>query len=233
MTKKQQKQKNKFSLGLLGFASLVLFSCAENVVEENSLPIHGNRDVEYRMVNGKEIADTIYHVVPAFNYLNQDSIWVSSNSIKEKVWVVDFFFTHCPSICPPMTTNMKRLNTMTSDLKKNIRFLSFSIDPKKDTPNRLQEYIKLNGIKAKNWSFLTGVPAEQTHEMAGEFFSYAKQDESVPGGFGHTSYFVIVDHNGYVRGIYDGLKTEAIDSMANDLRKLLKYEYNITGSKKN
>jgi len=231
MTKKPLGRKSNFVFGTLVSLGLIFVSCSDDQAKESSLPIHGNRDVEYRIVDGKEIVDTIYHVVPAFNYLDQDSNWIASRDIKEKVWVVDFFFTHCPSICPPMTTNMKRLNAMTKDLSKDIRFLSFSIDPKKDTPTRLREYKKMNGVEAKNWSFLTGVPAENTHEMAGEFFSFAKQDEAVPGGFGHTSYFVIVDHNGHVRGIYDGLKTEAIDSLEKDLRKLMNYEYNIKGSK--
>lgn len=227
----QKLLKNSFILLTAAF----ILGCTEK--EENGqeriLPILGNRDVEYKMVDGVEVADTIYPTVPLFSYINQDSVRVRTSDFKGKVFVADFFFSNCPSICPPMTTNMKRLNIMTNDLAEKVQFLSFSIDPKRDTPTRLKEYIKLNGIEAKNWSFLTGVPAEETHEMAGSYFSYAKQDDEVPGGFGHTSYFVLVDTKGYVRGIYDGLKTEAIDSLANDLRKLLEYEYNFRGSKKN
>jgi len=211
------------------------FGCNQNDESANNrvLPILGNRDVEYKLLDGVEVADTIYPTVPLFSYINQDSLRVRTSDFKGKVFVADFFFSNCPSICPPMTTNMKRLNIMTQDLAEKVQFLSFSIDPKRDTPSRLKDYIKLNGIEAKNWSFLTGVPAEETHEMAGSYFSFAKQDDEVPGGFGHTSYFVLVDTKGYVRGIYDGLKTEAIDSLAIDLRKLLEYEYNFRGSKKN
>lgn len=225
-----RKNKHVFAIIVLSF---VFSSCTSEEEKKRVLPIWGNRDVEYRMVDGKEVADTIYHKVPAFSYINQDSSRITSKMLKKKIWVADFFFTHCPSICPPMTTNMKRLSIMTKDLADHVQFLSFSIDPKKDTPSRMREYIQLNGIEAKNWHFLTGVSAAKTHEMAGEYFSFAKQDDEVPGGFGHTSYFVIVDTNGYVRGIYDGLKSEAIDSLENDLRKLLEHEYNIVGAKKN
>lgn len=119
---------------------------------------------------------------------------------------------------------------MTEDLKDHIQFLSFSIDPYRDTPTRLREYIKEHGIKADNWHFFTG-GEEATHELAKEFFNGAEKDPSIPGGFGHTPYFSLVDTKGHIRGIYDGTNSDAIDSLAKDIRILLKTEYNVTGSK--
>lgn len=207
--------------------ALILFSCGENEeATSRVLPILGERDVEYVTKNGEQVADTIYHKVPEFAYLNQDSLWVDSKDLKEKVWVADFFFTHCPSICPPMTANMKRLNTKTQDLKEDLQFLSFSIDPERDTPTRLREYIKLYGIEDDNWLFFTG-DEEETHLLAKDFFNGAERDEDIDGGFGHTSYFAIVDTDGHVRGIYDGTDTKQVDLLEQDLRKLLKHEYNI------
>lgn len=207
--------------------ALILFSCGENEeATSRVLPILGERDVEYVTKNGEQVADTIYHKVPEFAYLNQDSLWVDSKDLKEKVWVADFFFTHCPSICPPMTANMKRLNTKTQDLKEHLQFLSFSIDPERDTPTRLREYIKLYGIEDDNWLFFTG-DEEETHLLAKDFFNGAERDEDIDGGFGHTSYFAIVDTDGHVRGIYDGTDTKQVDLLEQDLRKLLKHEYNI------
>ncbi len=219
---------NKIVIGLL---SVVVWGCTNTPAEEERrLPIVGEVDVHYRTVNGKEIADTVYHKVPDFKYINQDSVWISSADLKDKIWVTDFFFTHCPTICPPMTTNMKRLNIMTEDLKKHIQFLSFSIDPYRDSPTRLRAYIGEHGIKATNWYFFTG-EEEATHNLAKEFFNGAEKDETIPGGFGHTPYFALVDTKGHVRGIYDGTNSDAIDSLANDIRILLKTEYNVTGSK--
>lgn len=218
-------QNSKAILSIL-LVGLVLFSCNEKEdTPDRVLPILGERDVEYVTKDGQQIADTIYHTVPEFAYINQDSIWIDSKDLKEKVWVADFFFTHCPSICPPMTANMKRLNTKTKDLKDHVQFLSFSIDPDRDTPTRLREYIKTYGIEAENWLFFTG-NEEETHLLAKDFFNGAERDEDIDGGFGHTSYFAIVDTDGYVRGIYDGTDTEQVDLLEKDLRKLLKHEYN-------
>lgn len=194
------------------------------------LPILGNRDVEYRMVDGKEVADTIYHMVPQFKYLNQDSVMVSSRKFEGKIRVVDFFFTHCPSICPPMTAQMRRLNLATKDISKYVEFLSFSIDPERDTPTRLREYRQQNSISAKNWNMLTGSEAA-THILAKDFFSGAERNDAIDGGFGHTPYFILVDREGYVRGIYNGTLVEDVNRMEGDIRKLLKEEYKVDGIK--
>lgn len=211
------------------FPILLIASCGEKK-KELVLPIVGDRDVEYRMVDGKEVVDTIYHHVPTFEYLNQDSVIKKSTDFKDKIWVTDFFFAHCPSICPSMTANMKRLSVLTKDLDKHIQFLSFSIDPKRDTPTNLRAYIKLNGIQATNWQFFTG-DEEETHLLAKEFFNGAEKNDDIPGGFGHTSYFALVDKSGLVRGIYEGTDTKEIERLEKDIRKLLEHEYNIIGSK--
>lgn len=217
---------------LLFFLVLIIYSCnSSSNNEENTLPIIGERDVNYRMVNGKEVADTIYHKLPDFEYINQDSVLIHSSDLQSKVWVADFFFTSCPSICPSMTSNMKRLSKNTTDLKEYVQFLSFTIDPYTDKPKRLREYIAEHGIDDSNWSFFVG-DEEATHELAREFFNAAVKDDSIPGGFGHTPYFSIVDTKGHVRGIYDGTNANAVDSLERDLRKLLKQEYNVTKGKK-
>src|SRR5690606_3538414 len=111
---------------LVVVVSGILVACGSQE-KERVLPILGERDVVYSTVDGEEQADTLYHHVPEFEYLNQDSMSVKSSDLKGKVWIADFFFTHCPSICPPMTTQMKRLSIMTKDLSEHIQFLSFSI----------------------------------------------------------------------------------------------------------
>lgn len=228
-----QKQRNSsFGIVIIALTCIIVNACGDDVKQERVLPIVGERDVEYKIVDGEEVVDTIYHHVPEFRYLNQDSVMIDSKELKGKVWIADFFFSNCPSICPPMTTNMKRLSLMTKDLSKHIQFLSFSIDPKRDHPTRLREYIHLNGIEATNWYFFTG-DQEATHLLAKEFFNGAEQNNDIPGGFGHTPYFALVDHEGLVRGVYDGTDSEAVDRLEKDVRKLLKYEYNVEGSVQN
>ncbi len=213
------------NISLVLLLGLFFVACSEK--QEERLPIAGEIEYLESVVNGKTVVDTIYHTIPPFSYLDQDSIYVSNETYKEKVWVTDFMFTNCPSICPPMTTNMKRLNIMTKDLANDVHFLSFSIDPYRDQPSRLREYIKEHGIDASNWSFLTNNDEKATHELAGFFFNFAEKADEIPGGYGHTSYFSIIDHRGRVRGVYDGLDNKAIDSLENDLRRLLRTEYGV------
>lgn len=214
------------------FVAFVLASaCTEQQqAPQRVLPILGERDVVYTKVDGEEQADTLFHTVPDFSYLNQDSIWVHAQEMKEKVWVADFFFSHCPTICPPMTSQMKRLRDETDDLSEKVVYLSFSIDPERDTPSRLREYIRDYGINDKNWHFLTG-EEEATHLLAKEFFNGAERNDGADGGFGHTDYFALVDTAGHVRGIYQGTDPDQVDRLQVDLRKLLKHEYNFIGTK--
>jgi len=215
--------KLKFIAAIVVLISLI--SC-ENQDKERVLPIIGDRDVEYKTVDGKEVVDTIYPKIPDFKFLNQDSVMITSKSLKGKVWVADFFFTSCGTICPPMTSQMKRLSVLTKDLEKNLQFLSFTIDPGYDTPSEFKSYIKSHGITAKNWSFFTGDEAE-TFELAHDFFHVgAERSESAVDGFEHNDTFVLVDKEGYVRGLYIGTSTTDVNRLEKDIRKLLKYEYN-------
>ena len=225
--KQQLENKSIRMLRLIPILLLILITVScESESTERVLPILGERDVDYKMIDGKEFADTIYHLVPDFEYLNQDSILVTSNELKEKLWIVDFFFTSCPTICPPMTSNMKYLTEQTSDLTENVQFLSFSIDPKRDTPSNLRKYIENRELTAPNWSFFTG-DEDATHLLAKSFFNGAERNDDADGGFGHTDYFALVDTEGHVRGIYKGTDIEQMDVLNSDLRKLLKHEYGI------
>ena len=207
---------------------LFLSSCKEDYT---ALPKIGNFDLEYRTENGKEIVDTIYPKMVDFTYLNQDSTLVSSEDMKGKIWVSDFFFTSCPTICPTMTTQMKRLNIELSDLSKEIQFMSFSINPKMDDPTRLKAYIKKHKITAANWQFFTG-DEEKTHKLGIENFQiFAGKDAASAGGYAHSPAFTLVDRNGYIRGVYVGVEPDEVDRMAKDIRLLLKHEYGVTGSK--
>ena len=204
---------------------IVIASCTEQK-KVRVLPIVGNYDVEYDTIDGKEVTDTIYPKIPNFTYLNQDSMQVTSSAMKGKVWIADFFFTSCPSICPKMTSQMKRLAILTKDLDKHIQFISFSINPTYDRPSKLRAYRKHYGVTAKNWQFLTG-DEEATHALGVDYFQvFANKDIESAGGYAHSPAFVLVDKEGYVRGVYIGTDTKQVDLLQKDVRKLLAYEYN-------
>lgn len=226
----------KFTVFYLLVLSLVvaLFSCKEKEEKKKSvLPYLGNYDIEYNLIDGLEVADTIYPTIPFFHYLNEDSIRVKSTDLKGKIWVADFFFTTCSTICPKMTAQMKRLNVMTKDLSDEVQFISFSINPRYDQPSILKRYKNYHGIEAKNWVFLTGDEAE-THRLGIEnFLIAAGQDAEALDGYAHSEAFTLVDKEGYVRGVYNISDTTQVDQLNKDIRKLLKYEYNVDGSKEN
>lgn len=209
---------------------ITITSCGEEE-KVRVLPLMGQYDVEFKTVDGVEVADTVYPTIPAFSYINQDSTVVTSESMKGKIWVADFFFSTCPTICPIMTKQMQRLQAMTTDLEDDLQFISFSINPRYDQPTILRKYIEHNGIKAKNWQFLTG-DEEKTHELGvNSFLVHVASDEEAPGGYAHSPAFTLVDKEGIVRGVYIGTDTKDVDRLEKDLRKLLKYEYGVDGSK--
>lgn len=134
-------------------------------------------------------------------------------------------FTHCPSICPTMTSNMKMLAESTADLNDQVQFISFTIDPDRDTPSEFRKYIKERDIVAKNWTFLTG-DEQETYGLAFDYFYVGVQRSDDPEeDFLHDDKFVLVDKEGYVRGFYEGTKKEQMNLLEKDLRKLLKHEY--------
>lgn len=140
--------------------------------------------------------------VPDFEYVNQDGDTVTNEDYLGKVYVIEFFFTTCPSICPIMNQNLIEVE---EELKGNDNFgiASFTIDPEYDTPEVLKEYAANHGISNPNWNFLSG-DREQTYKLANEGFGiFANKDEAAPGGFAHSGMFALVDKQGYVRSRED------------------------------
>lgn len=212
---------------LLAFSILLLFACQQETSKQHVLPFIGNYDLEYKEVNGKEVVDTLYPKMIDFTFTNQDSVKVTAKSMKGKIWIADFFFVNCPTICPTMTKELKRVNEATKDISQHLQFMSFSINPKRDTPSQLRKYRTKYKIKAKNWVFLTGDEAFTNELGINNFQIFSGQDENSAGGYAHSGAFTLVDKEGYVRGVYLGTDPKDVNRLIKDIRKLLKYEYNI------
>ncbi|MEY3198293.1 MAG: hypothetical protein RJA13_251 [Bacteroidota bacterium] len=207
------------------FLVFILVSCSAINEKKHVLPFIGNYDIEYKLIDGKEVSDTVYPTIPYFYFLNDDSVIVKSTEMEGKVWVVDFFFTTCPTICPTMTKNMQKLNAATKDLDDELQFISISINPQHDTPSILKRYREHYKATASNWQFLTGKEAE-THQLGIENFQiFAGRDEESEGGYAHSGAFTLVDKEGYVRGVYLGTDEKQVIQLEKDIRKLLKEEY--------
>jgi len=185
--------------------------------EKKSLPYLGPK--ETHNIDGK--VDTIYHQIPAFRFLNQDSTWVTEKDLEGKIYVADFFFTSCPTICPKMKTQLLRIyeRYLNNDA---VRIVSHSIDPTFDTPSVLRSYAERLQVKAPKWNLLTGDKAAIYQLGEKSYMVTAQEDKNEAGGFVHSGAFILVDKNRHVRGIYDGTKEEEVNHLIEDLEILLK-----------
>jgi protein SCO1 len=218
--------KNKPSLRLLSglfFAAGFLAACAPEKTDR-SLPILGEREVVAKQVNGQQVADTVYARIPDFAFLNQDSQQVTQQTFAGKVYVTDFFFTTCPSICPKMKSQMLRVYEQFKD-DPRVLLLSHTIDPGHDTVAVLRDYAQRLQVSTQKWHFVTG-EKDAIYGMAQKYLVSAMADGSSPGGFTHSGHFVLVDQNRHIRGIYEGTETESVDQLLRDIPVLLKENEN-------
>ncbi len=204
----------KGSVSLAAF--LFLAACSST---ENRLPIMGERDVITKEVDGKTVTDTAYYQIPGFRFTNQDSLPVTDKTFDGKIYVADFFFITCPTICPKMKTQMKRVY---DQFKSNpdVMLLSYTIDPKHDTPAVLKEFATSLGITGSQWQFATG-PKEEIFKTGKSYMVVAQEDAGAPGGLLHSGHFVLVDKEKHVRGMYDGTTEEGADKLMADIDRLL------------
>ena len=173
--------------------------------------------------------------VTDFLFLNQDSLFISNQDFNGKVFVAEFFFTRCPSICIEMNKNMKILDELYGD-RDDFGIASFTIDPENDTPTTLKKYSELIEVKSKSWHFLTG-DKEDIYELSNKGFNiFSSINEAVEGGFEHQGFFALIDKDGYIRSrandygtpivYYSGITNEnenvqGIEMIKEDIDKLL------------
>jgi protein SCO1/2 len=136
--------------------------------------------------------------VPKFSFTNQNGELISNNDYEGKVYIVEFFFTTCPTICPIMNYNLVEIQNSFSEFD-NLGFASFTINPEYDTVEVLSDYANQFGITNKNWNLLTG-DKEEIYKLANDGFNlYTAQEESAAGGFEHSGNFALIDQEGYIR----------------------------------
>jgi protein SCO1/2 len=184
--------------------------------------------VKDTVIDGKQVSDTIWHQVANITLQNQLGDSVSLHDLRGKIIVADFFFTRCPSICPYLTRNMKGLQDAlkTKDVRKRIdtsfvQFLSFSVDPTRDTVAALKSYADRYGVDPDVWWMLTG-PKKTIYDFALNEVKLGLQDgEGVDSNFIHTEKFVVLDRKGIVRGYYNGLDTASLSRLAEDITILM------------
>lgn len=183
--------------GILFIPKIISRISDDTVVENDRMNKKDNKgDLAFIEINGNKKR------VPDFTFINQDSLVVSNRDYLGKVYIVEFFFTSCPTICPIMTKNLVKIQNDFKDVE-NFGVASFSIDPKNDTPTKLKTYTEKYGITNLDWHLMTG-DRDQIYELANKGFNiFAQQNPSVPGGFEHSGMFALVDKRGFIRSRVD------------------------------
>lgn len=200
-------------LGFTFIGTLFISACGADQ-QPTKLPIYGERDV----ING----DTIYRSIPDFVFTDQDSQAVTNATFEGKIYIADFFFIHCPTICPKVKASAKRVYDHFAQ-DPRVMLLSHTIDVKHDTVAALKAYAQKIGIDHKKWRFVTG-DHDGIYGIADDYFSVAKADSEAPGGFDHSGLLILVDKNRHVRASVDGTLPEDIPDFIKKVEQLLKEE---------
>lgn len=180
------------------------------------------------VINGKLVTDTVWYTLANDTFTNQLGQQVVMDHLRGNIIIADFFFTRCPSICPTLTSNMKMLqeSLKMKDLTKRIdtsfvQFLSFSVDPERDSVPVIKKYADRFGVNHDKWWMLTGSKKKVYNYLLNEIKLPAQDGGTVDSLFIHTEKFVLIDRKGVIRGYYNGLDSAALSRLAEDLTLLM------------
>lgn len=213
----KRRYKTLISAALL---ALLATSCEEN--SSKDLSVLGPYEIHDAIVDGQMQLDTIYTQIKQFEFYDQDSNVIDHNTIEGKVYVTDFFFTSCPTICPKMKQQMLRIYDEFED-EDDLILLSHSIDSVRDSVARLNTFAKKLGVESSKWHMVTG-NRDSIYGMAKHYMIAAQKDDLAPGGYAHSGAFLLVDKNKQIRGIYDGVDPESVDELMDDVKRILTKE---------
>lgn len=193
--------------------------------ENKELPIINPIDVQEEMVDPEMLRIGQGHTIGDFSFQNQDNKTITQKDIEGKVFVAEYFFTTCKSICPIMNKQMQRVQQAIKG-NSNVKILSFTVDPETDTVAQMKRYATSHNAVKGQWHFLTG-KQEDLYNLARKSFFVLKPAEvqnqgDVGSDFIHTNNFVLVDGQGRIRGYYDGTNEKEITSLIADIKLLEK-----------
>lgn len=187
-----------------------------------SLPYYNEATFTPAWYSSRDDIPEDFHRIPDFSLVNQRGETISKNDVLGKISVVDFFFTSCPGICPKMTGNMAIVQQEFLE-SEDVILMSHSVTPEYDSVPVLREYADLKGVQDERWHLLTG-DREVIYDLGRNQY-FIEEDLGVQkgtDGFIHTENFILVDQQGYIRGIYNGLNKTSVNQLIDDIRELQK-----------
>ncbi len=194
------------------FFALIISLTTCGKPENKKLPMLGRHE----FLDSDSGIDTVFHTVKDFSFIDQDSSLITNSDFDGKIYVSDFFFTSCPSICPLMKVQMLRVYEKYND-NSEVSILSHTIDPDYDNVKVLRDYAERLEVKSNKWHFVTGVK-DSIYNIAQTSYYIGVRDD---GSFEHSGKFVLVDKQRRIRGVYDGTDEEAVDKLLKDMDILL------------
>lgn len=203
---------------LISFLVLILLiSCKKPI--DKVLPIYNPSNFNPELVDPSLKNKTAYHTVSDFKLINQNGDTITQDAYKNKIYVTDFFFTRCGTICPVMTDNMQRLQQEFINTK-DVMFLSISVTPEIDSIAILKDYAARKGVIDSKWNITTGNKKHIYNLARKSYFAVVEQGDGGLQDFIHTPNFILVDTKKQIRGIYNGTSLEDIDQIIEDIRIL-------------
>ncbi len=198
-------------LGSTAIFLLLLSACGPG--NSGPLPYLGFHDTD------AETGDTIYHQIRDFAFVDQDSQVITNEFFDDKIYIADFFFTSCPTICPKVKAQMLRIYEKYED-NDQVALLSHTIDVKRDTVGRLKKYAEGLGADSPKWRFVTG-DRDSIYDITYDYISTALEAPDVPGGFDHSGWILLIDKGRHLRAYADGTKPEKVDHFLTQIDQLL------------
>lgn len=209
----------RFGLFLLILSAVIITLFYQALDPADTLPIYQPVDFNPELVDSSLVHVKKYHTIGNFSLTNQNGETITEEDYAGKIYIADFFFTTCPTICPLMTKNMADLQAELME-DPDVLLLSHSVTPLIDSVPRLKAYAREKGVLDSKWNLLTG-DKKQIYELARKSYMVAKDDgDGGPFDMIHTENFVLVDKERRIRGVYDGTDSEDMDRLLSDVRLL-------------
>lgn len=214
----------KFFGAVLGLLSIIIIYFIYNALKpKERLPVYQPNMVNPELVDSTLHDTKKYHTIANFQLINQNGDIITEKDYENSIYIADFFFTTCPSICPIMTKNMAEIQESILE-DDDIRLLSHSVTPQIDSVAQLKKYAIEKGVLDAKWNLVTG-DKKQIYELARKSYLAVKNDgDGGPFDMIHTENFILVDKERRIRGFYDGTNQEEIEKLLDDLA-ILKASY--------
>lgn len=210
----------KFFFAFLGFLLVLIFIAIYKLtIPQKSLPIFNPRDVNPELVDSTVQHLGYNHTIEDFSFTNQNGKTITQEDYKDKIYVADFFFTTCPTICPKMTNNMVWLQNQIKD-NDNIKLVSFSVTPDIDSVPVLKKYAEEKGVMDSKWNLLTGNKKDIYFLARKSYLVVKTGSPEEMYDMVHTENFVLVDQKKRIRGFYDGTNIEEVKKLLEDINFL-------------